>query len=456
MRRLLGRARAQREVGHELSGRESARPADRARRASRRRARPRGRDPARRRSRRRGPPAVRRLRARPVLRDPLRLLRLQHLHRRGAGRRRLAGGLPGPGGRRDPARPPRARRRATPRSAPCSSAAARRPLLPPEQLGEMLQVIDGQFGLAPGAEVTVEANPETVNARVPGAPAGERRDPGFVRDAISPSRTCWTSLTAARARAARSVRRLGPRRGVRAREPGSHLRHAGGERRGLAPVAGGGAGARARTTSPPTRSSSRRAPGSRRGSRRGELAGPGRRRDGRPLPARRGRAQRARARLVRGVQLGRVRRRPVPAQPALLDRRRLVGGRPRRAQPRRRHPVVEREAPVGLRRRGWRRRQSRPRARDPDPRRTAAGTGHAPTPAGRRPARSASWSPPARDAAAKAVRTASRTHPPWPPARVVLTLRGRLLADAVIRDLTPLGPTASRSLPAQRTGPCAR
>ena len=36
-------------------------------------------------------------------------------------------------------------------------------VLPPEQLGAMLSVIDGQFGLAPGAEVTVEANPETVN-----------------------------------------------------------------------------------------------------------------------------------------------------------------------------------------------------------------------------------------------------------------------------------------------------
>jgi len=35
-------------------------------------------------------------------------------------------------------------------------------VLPPERLGEILRVIDGEFGLAPGAEVTVEANPETV------------------------------------------------------------------------------------------------------------------------------------------------------------------------------------------------------------------------------------------------------------------------------------------------------
>ena len=35
-------------------------------------------------------------------------------------------------------------------------------VLPPDRLGEILRVIDGEFGLAPDAEVTVEANPETV------------------------------------------------------------------------------------------------------------------------------------------------------------------------------------------------------------------------------------------------------------------------------------------------------
>ena len=43
-------------------------------------------------------------------------------------------------------------------------------------------------------------------------------------------------------------------------------------------------------------------------------------------------------------------RRPLPAQPALLARRRLVGGRPRRALPRRRGALVERQAPGGVRR----------------------------------------------------------------------------------------------------------
>jgi len=38
-------------------------------------------------------------------------------------------------------------------------------LLPAADLGEILRVIDGEFGLLPDAEVTVEANPETVDER---------------------------------------------------------------------------------------------------------------------------------------------------------------------------------------------------------------------------------------------------------------------------------------------------
>ncbi|HTT52611.1 MAG TPA: radical SAM family heme chaperone HemW [Streptosporangiaceae bacterium] len=38
-------------------------------------------------------------------------------------------------------------------------------LLPPGQLGGLLRVIDGEFGLAPGAEVSTEANPESVDQR---------------------------------------------------------------------------------------------------------------------------------------------------------------------------------------------------------------------------------------------------------------------------------------------------
>jgi putative oxygen-independent coproporphyrinogen III oxidase len=38
-------------------------------------------------------------------------------------------------------------------------------LLPPADLGEILRVIGGEFGLLPDAEITVEANPETVDER---------------------------------------------------------------------------------------------------------------------------------------------------------------------------------------------------------------------------------------------------------------------------------------------------
>ena len=38
-------------------------------------------------------------------------------------------------------------------------------LLPPADLAGILRAIDGEFGLAPGCEVTVEANPETVDER---------------------------------------------------------------------------------------------------------------------------------------------------------------------------------------------------------------------------------------------------------------------------------------------------
>ena len=54
--------------------------------------------------------------------------------------------------------------------------------------------------------------------------------------------------------------------------------------------------------------------------------------------------------LVRGVQLGRGRRRPVPAQPGVLDGRRLVGRRAGGALARRRGAVVERQAPGRVRR----------------------------------------------------------------------------------------------------------
>jgi putative oxygen-independent coproporphyrinogen III oxidase len=50
-------------------------------------------------------------------------------------------------------------------------------LLPPEDLAAVLSSIDREFGLAPGAEVTTEANPESVGQRS----LGELRAAGFTR-----------------------------------------------------------------------------------------------------------------------------------------------------------------------------------------------------------------------------------------------------------------------------------
>jgi len=53
-------------------------------------------------------------------------------------------------------------------------------LLPPADLAEILAAIDGEFGLLPGAEVTAEANPETIDERS----LGELRRGGFTRISI--------------------------------------------------------------------------------------------------------------------------------------------------------------------------------------------------------------------------------------------------------------------------------
>jgi putative oxygen-independent coproporphyrinogen III oxidase len=53
-------------------------------------------------------------------------------------------------------------------------------VLPPASLGAMLQAIDAELGLAPDAEVTAEANPETVDERT----LGELRAAGVTRISI--------------------------------------------------------------------------------------------------------------------------------------------------------------------------------------------------------------------------------------------------------------------------------
>ena len=67
-------------------------------------------------------------------------------------------------------------------------------LLPAGQLGEILRVIEGEFGLAPGAEVTVEANPESVDPASLAA-CGRPGSPGSPWACRARRRTCWPSWT---------------------------------------------------------------------------------------------------------------------------------------------------------------------------------------------------------------------------------------------------------------------
>ena len=118
------------------------------------------------------PLAVRRLRPRAVLRGAVRLLRLQHLHGGRAGRAR---------GRRRTAWLEAVRRelalaaeRLGPRrrSTPCSSAAAPRRCSALRGWRAVLDAIRATFGLADGAEVTTEANPESTSPEFFAALAG--------------------------------------------------------------------------------------------------------------------------------------------------------------------------------------------------------------------------------------------------------------------------------------------
>ena len=138
--------------------------------------------------------AVRPLRARAVLHGALRLLRLQHLHRRrsSAASRRLAGDV-----RRQRRSPRSASRRRVlgdrdaARSRRSSSAAARRPCCRAGDLARMLGRDRDEFGLADDAEVTTEANPDSRRRRRPRprcATAGFNRI--SLRHAVRGRRTC--------------------------------------------------------------------------------------------------------------------------------------------------------------------------------------------------------------------------------------------------------------------------
>ena len=84
-------------------------------------------------------------------------------------------------------------------------------LLPPAALGAILRAIDGEFGLAPGAEVTTEANPESVDQ----AGAGRAAAQGLTRISFGMQSAVphvLAVLDRVHRPAGPHVRRVGPRR----------------------------------------------------------------------------------------------------------------------------------------------------------------------------------------------------------------------------------------------------
>ena len=222
-------------------------------------------------------------------------------------------------------------------------------LLAPPRLAAILRAIDGEFGLAPGAEVTTEANPESVDER---SLAGLRQA-GFTRISFGMQSAVPHVL-------ATLDRVHTPERAVRC---AAWARAAGfgqvsldliygtpGEsdadwRRSLdAAVAAGPdhISAYSLIVEDGTRLAAQ--------IRRGKMAAP----DDDAMADKYLAADEVLAaaglRWYENLELGGRRGRAVPAQPAVLDRRGLVGDRARGAQPYRRYPVVECPASAQLRR----------------------------------------------------------------------------------------------------------
>ena len=205
--------------------------------------------------------------------------------------------------------------RAPVRPPACSSAAGRRRCSPPGTLARILDAID----VAAGAEVTVECNPDSVDAGQARRLRGRGRQPGVVRRAVDAGRTCSPRSAApttpptsrARSRWARDA-------GIRARQPRPHLRHAG----RVASTTGAPRSTRALALEPDARErvrAHRRARhAARAGGRGGRPARARRRRPGRRSTRSPTTASRAAGlRVVRDLELG-APRRGVPPQPPLL------------------------------------------------------------------------------------------------------------------------------------------
>ena len=182
--------------------------------------------------------AVRPLRARAVLRDPLRLLRLQHLHLRRAGPRRQPRGVRR---HRDRRAAPGGRRRSAPTCPTVSTVfvgGGTPTLLPADDLAAVLAAARDLFPVADDVEVTTEANPESVDPGVAGPAARGRVHADQPGHAVRRRARARRPGPPAHARPGGRGRARGPGGRVRARQPRPDLRRARRDRRRLGRLAG--------------------------------------------------------------------------------------------------------------------------------------------------------------------------------------------------------------------------
>ena len=161
--------------------------------------------------------------------------------------RRLADDVRRGRDRGDPAGAAGARRPRPARSPRSSSAAVRRPCSARATSASVLAAIGAEFGLAPGAEVTTEANPDSVAGLGPGRAARGRLHPDLASGCSRPSTHVLATLDRTHdPLRVPAVVAWAREAGFDAGQPRPDLRHAGGVAGRLGDVARGRAGLRAR------------------------------------------------------------------------------------------------------------------------------------------------------------------------------------------------------------------
>ena len=308
-------------------------------------------------------------------------------------------------------------------------------LLPAGDLAAVLDAVRATFGLAADAEVTTEANPESTSTRrsSPGCAAA-----GFTRVSLGMQSAAPHVLAVLDRR--HTPGRAAARRPRRAAAGFEHVNldliyGTPGETAATWRASLDAALARRRRPRLRLRADRRgRHPAGPRRCARGELPAP----DDDVLADRTSRPTRAVARPAwAGTRCPTGPPRPPAAGTTIgyWGGGELVGRRARRAQPRRRRALVERQAPRRVRRPAGRR-QSPAAGRRDARRRGPRWSGYARAPPARRPAAGAA---PTRRAGGRHRASPTGCSTAAPGDRLVLTRRGRLLADAVVRDLPDSG-----------------